>query len=98
MSKITLPDGFLRNTLNNLGKKRNSRSGYFLAGDNLPGLVSNLAAMPRRFECIDGITDTVKHEIKETRKEISSCFASTFACFNSATSDFFSSKTYWWKS
>ena len=40
---------------------------------------------------IDGITETVKHEIKKTKRQISSCFVSTFI---NATSDFFSRKRY----
>ena len=46
---------------------------------------------------IDGVTETVKHEIKNTRRWISWSFASTFRRFNSATNNFFSSKRYKWK-
>ena len=42
----------------------------------------------------DGVTETVKHEIKKTRSLISLSFVSTFSHFVSATSDFFSSKRY----
>ena len=42
---------------------------------------------------IDGVTGTVKHEIKKTRR-ISLGFVSIYGCFNSATIDFFSSKRY----
>ena len=47
---------------------------------------------------IDDTTETAKHEIKKTRRQIYSCFDSTFSCFISATSDFFSSKRCKWKS
>ena len=46
---------------------------------------------------IAGVTETVKHEIKKTRRWVSWSFFSTFGCFNSATSDFFSSKICKWK-
>ena len=41
---------------------------------------------------IHGVTETVKHEIKKTRRWISWSFVSIFSCFISTTSDFFSSK------
>ena len=44
----------------------------------------------------DGVTETVKDEIKKTRRQISWSFVSTFSHFISATSDFFSSKRYKW--
>ena len=43
---------------------------------------------------IDGVTETVKHEIKKARRLISSCPVSIFGCFINATSNFFSSETY----
>ena len=46
---------------------------------------------------IDGVTETIKHEIKRIRRWISWSFVSTFSCFNSAASNFFSSKRYMWK-
>ena len=46
---------------------------------------------------IDAVTETVKHEIKKTKRWISWSFVSIFSLFNSATSDFFSSKRYMWK-
>ena len=46
---------------------------------------------------IDGITETVKHEIKKIRWWISWSIIITFSRFNSATSSFFSSKRYKWK-
>ena len=46
---------------------------------------------------IDGVTETVKHEIKKkTRRPISWSFVSTFSRFISATSNFFSSERYKW--
>ena len=48
---------------------------------------------------IDGVTETVKEEIKKkTRRWISWNFASTFRCFIFTTSNLFSSKRYKWKS
>ena len=46
---------------------------------------------------IDEVTETVKHEIKKTRKLISWTLVSTFSHFISATTNFFSSKKYTWK-
>ena len=46
---------------------------------------------------IDGVTETVQHEIKRTRRQISWSFVSTFSRFSSAANDFFSSKRYKWK-
>ena len=43
---------------------------------------------------IGGVTEILKHEIKKTGRWISWSFVSTFSRFNSATSDFFSSKRY----
>ena len=40
---------------------------------------------------IDGVTETVKHEIKKTRMWISRSVASTFSRFISTASNFFSS-------
>ena len=46
---------------------------------------------------INGLTETVKDEIKETRRWFSWSFVITFSRFFSATSNFFSSKRYKWK-
>ena len=46
---------------------------------------------------IDGVTGTVKHEIKKTRRRISLSFVSTFSLFFTETSNFFCSKGYKWK-
>ena len=43
---------------------------------------------------IDGITETVKSEMKKTRVWVSSCIISTISRFISATSNFFSNKKY----
>ena len=41
---------------------------------------------------IDGVTETVKHELIKTKRQISWRLLSTFSRFNNATGDFFSSK------
>ena len=46
---------------------------------------------------IDGVTETVKDEIKKTRGWISWSFMSNFSRFISTTSNLFSSKRYKWK-
>ena len=47
-------------------------------------------------ELVDGVTETVKHEIKKTRTQISWSFISISRRFFSATSNFFSSERYKW--
>ena len=47
---------------------------------------------------IDGVTETVKHEIKKQEDGFFLSFVSTFGRFISATNNFFSSKRYKWKS
>ena len=44
---------------------------------------------------INGVTEKVNMKLKKRR--ISLVFVSIFSCFNSETSDFFSSKRYKWK-
>ena len=46
---------------------------------------------------IDGVTETVKHEIKKQERRISWSIVSTFNRLNRATSDFFGSERYKWK-
>ena len=46
---------------------------------------------------IDGVTETVKHNTKRTKKQISRSFVSTFSRFIRAASNFVSSKRYKWK-
>ena len=43
---------------------------------------------------IHGVTETIKHEIKKTRRRISWSLSSTFNRFISTTSNFFRSKKY----
>ena len=46
---------------------------------------------------IDGVIETVKHEIEKTKRLISWSFVSTFSGFIRATSNVFSSNRYKWK-
>ena len=46
---------------------------------------------------IDGVTETVKHEIKKTRRQISWSFVSSFSHFISINCNFLSSKRYKWR-
>ena len=46
---------------------------------------------------IDGVTETVKHEIKKTKRRIFWSFTSTFSRFISTIGNLFSSKRYKWK-
>ena len=46
---------------------------------------------------IDGVTETVKDEIKNQEDEFLGALRAAFSRFNSATSDFLSNKRYKWK-
>ena len=59
--------------------------------DDILKIITSLEALGAS---IDGVTETVKHEIKKTGRWISWSFVSNFSRFISATSNFFRSKKY----
>ena len=65
----------------------------FISNDSMNDIINSLQDSG---VLVDGVTETVKHEIIK-RRLISWSFVSTFSHFNSATSDFYSSKRYKWK-
>ena len=93
------------NTINQFERKISGK-GAVRAGKGLTLSISNedmndiikiIKSLEDSNVLTDGITETVKYEIKKARRQISSCFVSNFSCFISAKRDFFSSKMYKWK-
>ena len=68
----------------------------FISKEDMNYIIKIIKSLEYLGVLIDGVTETVKHEIK-TRRRISWSFVSTCSCFISATSNFFSSKSYNWK-
>ena len=66
----------------------------FISNEDMNGIIKIIKSLEDSNLLIDGITETVKHEIKKTRRWISSYIVSRFI---SATSDFFGSKKSNWK-
>ena len=81
--------------------KRAARAGkgfnLFILNEDMNDIIKIIKSLEDSNVLIDGTTETVKHERKK-RRHISSCFDSNFSRFIGATSDFFSSKMYLWKS
>ena len=69
----------------------------FTFNENMNDAIEIIKSLEDSGLLIDGITETVKHEIKKTRRWISWSFVSTFSRFISAASNFFSSQRYKWK-
>ena len=61
------------------------------------GIIKIIKSLDDSGILIDGLTETVKHEIKKARRWVSWTFVSRFSRFISTTSNFFSSKRYKWK-
>ena len=66
----------------------------FIRTEDMNGIIKIIKSLEDSSVLIDGITEKVKHEIEKQEGGFFSCFVSTFGCFISATSDFFSSKSY----
>ena len=69
----------------------------FILNEDMNYIIKIIKSLEDSNILIDGIAETVKHEMKKTRRHISTCFVSTFSRLISATSDFFSIKRYKWK-
>ena len=69
----------------------------FISNEDMNDIIKIIKSLEDSNVLIDGITETVKHEIKKTRRWISSCIVSTINRFISATSNCFSSEKYKWK-
>ena len=69
----------------------------FIWNEDVNDIIEIIRSLEDSGILIDGFTETVKHEIKKTRRRISLSIFSTFSRFISATSNFSSSKKYKWK-
>ena len=64
----------------------------FILNEYMNDIIKIIKSLENSVVSIDGATETVKHEIKKARRQISSSFVSTFRFFISTTSNFFNSK------
>ena len=108
LAKDNLP-GLVRNVASNaINKSKRKISGkgavragerftLFILNEDMNYIIKIIKSLEDSNILIDGIAETVKHEMKKTRRQISTCFVSTFSRLISATSDFFSIKRYKWK-
>ena len=69
----------------------------FISSEELNEIIKIMKSLEDSNVLIDGVTETVKHEIKKTRRRIPWSFVSVISRFISAASNFFSSKRYKWK-
>ena len=69
----------------------------FILKEDMNDIIKIIRSLEGSRVLIYGVSETVKHEIKKQKRQISWSFVSTFNCFNSETSDFFSSKSSKWK-
>ena len=70
----------------------------FISNEDMNDVIKIIKLLEDLDVIIDGVTETVTHEIKKQEGEVHFLeFVSTFSHYNSATSDFFSSKRYKWK-
>ena len=65
----------------------------FISNEDMNYIFKIIKSLEDLCVLIDGVTKSVKHEIKK-RRWIPWSFVSTFSLFISATSNFFNSKTY----
>ena len=108
LARDTLP-GFISNlasnAINKFERKRNGKGAVragkgftqFMSIEDVNDIITNIKSFEDSNKLIDGIIETVKHEIKITERQFPSCLVSTFSHFISAISDFFSSKRYNWR-
>ena len=66
----------------------------FIWNEDMNDIIKIIISLEDSGVLIDRVTETVKNEIKKTRRWISWGLLSTFSRFNSASSDFFSIKRY----
>ena len=69
----------------------------FFVKEDMNDIIKIIRSLEGSGVLIYGVTETIKHEIKKQKRQISWSFVSTFNCFSSKISDFFSSKSYKWK-
>ena len=66
----------------------------FILNEDINDIIKIIKSSEDLGKLIDGVTEKVKHEIKENRRGISWSFVGIFSHLISTTSDFFSSKRY----
>ena len=95
-----LVSNLISNTITNFERKISGK-GAVRAGkaftlfilNDINNIIKNIKSLEDSGVLIDGVTETVKHEIKKTTSGwISWSFVGTISCLISATSNFFSSK------
>ena len=70
----------------------------FISNEDMNDMIKVIKSLEDMGVLVDGVTETVKHEIKKTRRRISWRFVIAFSHFNSETSNFFcSSERYRYK-
>ena len=70
----------------------------FISNEDMNDMIKVIKSLEDLGVLVDGVTETVKHEIKKTRRRISWRFVIAFSHFNSETSNFFcSSERYRYK-
>ena len=96
------------NTSNEINKFERKTSGkgavragkgftLFTSNEDMNDIIKIIKSLEDSGVLIVGVTTSVKHAIKKTRRRISWSFVSTFSRFISATINFFSRKMYKWK-
>ena len=77
----------------NISGKRGVRAGkrftLFISNEGMNDIIKIIKSLEDLGVLIEGVTNTVRHEIKKTKRRISWSFVMTFIHFNSATSNFF---------
>ena len=70
----------------------------FISNEDMNDMIKVIKSLEDLGVLVDGVTETVKHEIKKTRRRISWRFVIAFSHFNNETSNFFcSSERYRYK-
>ena len=69
----------------------------FISNEEMNDIIKIIKSLEDLGILIDRVTEAVKHEMKKTIRQIFLSFGSTFNRFISASSNFFSSKSYKWK-
>ena len=94
------------NAINNLGRKIIEKGAVrggkgftlFISNEDMNDIIKFIKSLEDSDVLLDGVIETVKHEIKKKRRRISWSFVGTFGHFISTTSNIFSSKRYKWNS
>ena len=61
----------------------------FISNEDMDNIIINIKTRENSDLINNGVTETIKHEIKKTRRWTSYCFISTCSCFTNSTYVFF---------